>query len=885
MLAKDIFHTQNGELKHKLRTVKDLIRFIETKENKDVSNYSIFLGAGASRSSGISTASELINGWMKELYERYEAEEYTFSEDGMFDNEQEDLIRFFEKNYSSWFDSSNAYSSLFERKFDLAPQRRRFVEKEVDGKLPSIGYAYLVSLVENNFFNAIFTTNFDDLLNEAFYQLSSTRPIVCAHDSSVHSISVSSKRPKIIKLHGDYLFENIKSTLRETESLESNTSDKLKEFCKEYGLIVVGYAGNDRSIMDILDFLIKNDTYLRNGVYWCLRKEDYISPTLKNLFWKERVYPVLIDGFDEFFAEVHHELLPNTRFLNNYKETKQQKIIQKIIENRVYFSNNYIKKDITEIEFETERQDFSSLLAEDIGMPDDMSKLKNSFQKTKRLMEIEKLANEDVSQAYELAKKALNEDNSEAVRNRIIQRLIDFSFKLKYQEDYNKWIDLLINSDPYRFDFYRIKIENITSLQEKYDFSSSLNEKFNSNYEYHNNMARLGLNVFDFYKSMKTEEFLEELNDYIDLSLKLNPSLQNDAWKRKIEYFHKCHNLTHEDKKKEDILKEAYRLINKAKEINIYDVNLLSLEVYFVNLFNENKYAHTLVAELFEYYNNYDKMDQSNVSRMLNSLFRNLKLNIAFKEKTRFYKDYVDFSDSTPIESIITKIEILFLNNYSKEKLLGTLNEVIKKHDFFEELDSIVELASYIEPEFIDKIETILKSKFVHIKPKYYNKFMSVISCAKKDFKDSLDYLEKQYEHQPIDGSYFSRKSYLFLKDGCYDKVVELKSYYDTHNYDFEEDNEVLVINTMYANKILENEYFDEELLRKLSSSENRLIGIASRLLVDSTRPQAINNMIKMVTEDPRNFLTFNDWVLLTAEELTQIKGKIIIDDKINSLV
>lgn len=105
MLAKDIFHAQNGELRHKLRTVKDLIRFIETKENKDVSNYSIFLGAGASRSSGISTASELINGWMKELYERYEAKSYTFSKDSIFDNEQEDLIRFFEKNYSSWFDS------------------------------------------------------------------------------------------------------------------------------------------------------------------------------------------------------------------------------------------------------------------------------------------------------------------------------------------------------------------------------------------------------------------------------------------------------------------------------------------------------------------------------------------------------------------------------------------------------------------------------------------------------------------------------------------------------------------------------------------------------------------------------------------------------------
>lgn len=885
MLAKDIFHPQNGELRHKLRTVKDLIRFIETKENKDVSNYSIFLGAGASRSSGISTASELINGWMKELYERYEAKQYIFSKDSVFDNEQEDLIRFFEKNYSSWFDSSNAYSSLFERKFDLAPQRRRFVEKEVDGKLPSIGYAYLVSLVENNFFNAIFTTNFDDLLNEAFYQLSSTRPIVCAHDSSVHSISVSSKRPKIIKLHGDYLFENIKSTLRETESLESNTSDKLKEFCKEYGLIVVGYAGNDRSIMDILDFLIKNDTYLRNGVYWCLRGEDYISPTLKNLFWKERVYPVLIDGFDEFFSEVHHELLPNTRFLNNYKETKQQKIIQKIIQNRDYFINEHIAKDITEIEFETERQDFSSLLTEDIDMPDDMSKLKNSFQKTKRLIEIDRLANEDIEQAYDMAKKALSEENSEAVRNRIIQRLIDLSFQLKYKEEYNKWIDLLIESDPFRYDFYRIKLQNITSLQDKYDFAISLEDKFISDYEYYNHVTSLGLDVFEFYKSMKTESFLKELNSYIDLSLKLNPSLQNDAWRRKIRYLHKCYSLAYEKKKKDDFIKLAYEKINEAKKINENDINFLSLEVYFVNLFNEEKYASTLVGDLFESYNNYNKLDKINASRMFNSLFRNLKLKIPFEEKFRFYKDYVDFGDSTPIESIITKIEILFLNEYPKKKLLDILNEVIKKHDFFDELDDIVELASYIEPKFIDKIETILKSKFIHIKPRYYNQFMSIISCAKGNFKDSLVYLEKQYEYQPIDGSYFARKSYLLLKDNCYDNVVELKIDYDMNDYDIGEDSEVLLVNTMYANKILDNSDFNEEVLRGLSISNNQLVSIASRLLVDSTRPQAIQNMINLVKEDPRNFLTFNNWVFLSAEELTQIKSKIVINDKINSLI
>ena len=162
---------------------------------------------------------------------------------------------------------------------------------------------------------------------------------------------------------------------------------------------------------------------------------------------------------------------------------------------------------------------------------------------------------------------------------------------------------------------------------------------------------------------------------------------------------------------------------------------------------------------------------------------------------------------------------------------------------------------------------------------------MSIISCAKEDFKVALEYLEKQYEYQPIDGSYFSRKSYLLLKDNCYDKVVALKSDYDINDYDFEEDNEVLLVNTMYANKMLNNSDFDEEVLRGLSISNNRLVSIASRLLVDSTRPQAIQNMINLVKEDPRNFLTFSNWVLLSSEELARIKDKIVINDKINSLI
>ncbi|WP_201565046.1 SIR2 family protein [Psychrobacter sp. CMS30] len=573
MKAKELFHAQNGELKHKVRTVKDLIRFIETKENKDVSNYSIFLGAGASRSSGVSTAHELISVWMRELYERYQGEIFQTSDDKNYGNDHNELVRFFEKEHSSWFDASNAYSSLFERKFDLAPQRRRFVEQEVDGKLPSIGYAYLVSLVENNFFNAIFTTNFDDLLNEAFYQLSSTRPIVCAHDSSVHSISVSSKRPKIIKLHGDYLFENIKSTLRETESLEVNTKDKLIEFCKEYGLIVLGYSGNDRSIMDILDYLIKNDTYLRNGVYWCIRQDDEISPALKNLFWKERIYPVLIDGFDEFFSEVHHQLLPNTRFLNGYKESKQQKIIQKILENRESYNSEYITKDITYLEFESERQDFSYSLTEDLDMPDDMTKLKTTFRNTKKLIEIDKLASESVEDAYRMAKKALNEENSKYLKNKILQKLINFSLQLKEKDDYDKWVSLLIELDPYKLDFHKVRFENINNILERYTSALGLLDRFMNDSDYYNYIIGLGLDTFDSYKDCKSNDFLDEIDKNIEISLKLNPSLENIAWKHKIRLLLKKRSLIVDKSKINDINKTVYDFAQKAKRINSHDVN------------------------------------------------------------------------------------------------------------------------------------------------------------------------------------------------------------------------------------------------------------------------------------------------------------------------
>jgi hypothetical protein len=258
-------------------------------------NFVLMLGAGASASSGVKLVCDMISEWREVNYKMYKGSSESFDS-------------FLQR--SPWHQSPQEYSLLFEMLYDQPSQRREYIESCIKDSKPSWGYIYLVNLLKNHVFNTVFTTNFDDLLNEACYQFSNEmRPIVCAHDSSINSIRITSARPKIIKLHGDFLFDNIKNTIRELESLEQNTKDKFKQFASEYGFIVIGYSGNDRTIMDTLDALLRYDTYFPHGIYWCIKKgTKIVSKTVDLLARFSKFKLIEIEGFDEFFAELNQQL-------------------------------------------------------------------------------------------------------------------------------------------------------------------------------------------------------------------------------------------------------------------------------------------------------------------------------------------------------------------------------------------------------------------------------------------------------------------------------------------------------------------------------------------------------------------------------------------------
>ena len=186
-----------------------LINLISRRSNS-TPNFALLIGAGASASSGIKTASQMIDEWRRQLYGQAKS--------------GDDFETWLKKQ--DWYEDEAEYSILFERVYDQRSQRRVYIEECVKDAKLSWGYIYLANLIAHNYFNVVFTPNFDDLPNEACSLYAELRPMVCAHDSVVADVRVTSARPKIIKLHGDFLYDSIKNTVRETETLEKNMRDK-----------------------------------------------------------------------------------------------------------------------------------------------------------------------------------------------------------------------------------------------------------------------------------------------------------------------------------------------------------------------------------------------------------------------------------------------------------------------------------------------------------------------------------------------------------------------------------------------------------------------------------------------------------------------------------
>ena len=213
--------------------------------------------------------------------------------------------------YPSYGDKDE-YSFYFEKYFPKSIDRKCFFQEKVNNANPTIGHKSFGQLIVSRRVDSVFTTNFDELLESGIKAINPSESFIVFTPDNVHQIDKlrKSSYPKIIKLHGDYRYDKLKNTGDETQRLDSELNKYFSEILLEKGLIVLGYSGNDESIMKALrEASTKVDSF-PFGLIWCIRKgdkpRDEIIQFVEEINKKNNLSGFLeVDASDEFLYNLY----------------------------------------------------------------------------------------------------------------------------------------------------------------------------------------------------------------------------------------------------------------------------------------------------------------------------------------------------------------------------------------------------------------------------------------------------------------------------------------------------------------------------------------------------------------------------------------------------
>lgn len=287
-----------------MRTI-DINTFVNSFKIKPNKSMTFLLGAGASVSSNIPSGNQMVWDFKRSLYCAAKNLRTNVYGDMSKETVQKEIQSYFDRQegYPELW-SIEEYSFYFEKCYPLRRDREYYIQEMVRDTKPALGYLCMGELIINGKIELVSTTNFDDLVQAGVHTIdagTSIKTISSAVSNSV-GFSLNEGFPNIIKLHGDYLFDKLKNTEAELQKLEEKISNLWKEGIKEGGLIVIGYAGNDNSVMTVLEELIESGE-IKKGVYWCQPKGSPLSSRASKLMEKacklnEQSAVVDIDDFD-----------------------------------------------------------------------------------------------------------------------------------------------------------------------------------------------------------------------------------------------------------------------------------------------------------------------------------------------------------------------------------------------------------------------------------------------------------------------------------------------------------------------------------------------------------------------------------------------------------
>lgn len=246
-------------------------------------NFTWFLGAGASHSAGLPTASDLL--WlMKRTYYNQEENQGVLAQDL-----QNPAVRTRVQSFmlsrgfpDEW--APDEYATYFlkifgdNRERQATYIRQRLSEEEVT---LNVGQRVLGALIAMGHCRMAFTTNFDTIIEKAVAEVSG-KAIAPFHLEGAKAATVAlnnEEYPIVCKLHGDFRYDSIKNLPSDLATQNENLSACLVNAAGRFGFIVTGYSGRDESVMALFHKALEQPNPFPHGLYWThMKGTEPIAP-------------------------------------------------------------------------------------------------------------------------------------------------------------------------------------------------------------------------------------------------------------------------------------------------------------------------------------------------------------------------------------------------------------------------------------------------------------------------------------------------------------------------------------------------------------------------------------------------------------------------------
>lgn len=268
----------------------------------------MFLGTGASTSSGIPTAQMCIWEWKRQIF--------LTNNPGLEEQFAELSLDGVKRRIQRWLDRQGGYPKegapeeygfYIRQCFPISDDRRAYFAELVREARPHIGYRLLCHLAEADLLRSVWSPNFDNMAARAaaHFRLST---IEAGIDSQNRASRIPGKGELLcVSMHGDYRYDLLKNTPEELQQQEAVLRAALVAELRDTSVLVSGYSGRDESLMDAF-----RDAYSQpgNGVlYWCGFSDsdppEHVAALIRHARSHGRqAFYVPTLGFDDLFTRM-----------------------------------------------------------------------------------------------------------------------------------------------------------------------------------------------------------------------------------------------------------------------------------------------------------------------------------------------------------------------------------------------------------------------------------------------------------------------------------------------------------------------------------------------------------------------------------------------------